>query len=74
MNRPMTQSVNPRALLNSMMNNPQVMNNPMAASVLNSYRAGNSEELSKVTGNIFQEYGTTVDDVRKQFSQQFGLK
>lgn len=67
-------NVNPRALLSSMMNNPQVMNNPMAASVLNSYRAGNSEELSKVTGNIFQEYGTNVDDVRKQFSQQFGLK
>lgn len=72
MNR--TMNVNPRALLSSMMNNPQVMNNPMAASVLNSYRAGNSEELSKVTGNIFQEYGTNVDDVRKQFSQQFGLK
>ncbi len=72
MNR--TMNVNPRALLSSMMNNPQVMNNPMASSVLNSYRAGNSEELSKVTGNIFQEYGTNVDDVRKQFSQQFGLK
>lgn len=72
MNRAM--NVNPRALLSNMMNNPQVMNNPMAAIVLNSYRAGNSEELSKVTGNIFQEYGTNVDDVRKQFSQQFGLK
>ena len=72
MNRAM--NVNTRALLSSMMNNPQVMNNPMAASVRNSYRAGNSEELSKVTGNIFQEYGTNVDDVRKQFSQQFGLR
>lgn len=72
MNRAM--NVNPRVLLSNMMNNPQVMNNPMAASVLNSYRAGNSEELSKVTGNIFHEYGTNVDDVRKQFSQQFGLK
>ena len=72
MNR--TMNVNPRALLSNMMNNPQVMNNPMAASVLNWYRAGNSEELSRVTGNIFQEYGTNVDDVRKQFSQQFGLK
>ena len=67
-------SMNPRALLSSMMNNPQVMNNPMAASVLNSYKSGNSEELSKVTGNIFKEYGTTVDDVRQQFSQKFGLR
>lgn len=50
------------------------MSNPMAASVLNSYKSGNSEELNKVTGNIFQEYGTTVDDIKKQFSQQFGLK
>ena len=72
MNR--TIPMNPKAFLNNMMNNPQVMNNPMAASVLNSYRAGNSEELNKVTGNIFQEYGTTLDDVKKQFSQQFGLK
>ena len=67
-------SMNPRSLLSSMMNNPQVMNNPMAASVLNSYKSGNSEELSKVTGNIFKEYGTTVDDVRQQFSQKFGLR
>lgn len=70
MNRP----VNPKTVLMSMMNNPQIMNNPMAASVLNSYKSGNSEELSKVTGNIFQEYGTNVDDVRRQFSQQFGLQ
>lgn len=70
----MNRQMNPRIMLTSMMNNPQVMNNPMAASVLNSYRSGNSEELTKVTSNIFQEYGTTVDDVRKQFSQQFGLQ
>lgn len=70
----MNRVMNPRMLLTQMMNNPQVMNNPMAASVLNSYRSGNSEELSKVTGNIFQEYGTTVEDIRRQFSQQFGLR
>lgn len=70
----MNRQVNPRVMLTSMMNNPQVMSNPMAASVLNSYKSGNSEELNKVTGNIFQEYGTTVDDIKKQFSQQFGLK
>lgn len=70
----MNNMVNPRALLTNMMNNPRVMNNPMAASVLNSYKSGNSEELSKITGNIFQEYGTSEEDVRKQFSQQFGLK
>lgn len=70
----MNRAINPKAMLTNMMNNPQVMNNPMAASVLNSYRSGNSEELSKVTGNIFQEYGTNTDDVRRQFSQQFGLK
>lgn len=70
----MNRVINPKAMLINMMNNPQVMNNPMAASVLNSYRSGNSEELNKVTGNIFQEYGTNTDDVRRQFSQQFGLK
>lgn len=70
MNRP----INPRAILQSMMNDAKVMNNPMAASVLNSYKSGNSEELNKVTGNIFQEYGTSTDDVRKRFSEQFGLK
>lgn len=70
----MNRVINPKAMLMNMMNNPQVMNNPMAASVLNSYRSGNSEELNKVTGNIFQEYGTNTDDVRRQFSQQFGLK
>lgn len=69
----MNQPINPRSILTQMMNNPQVMNNPMAASVLNSYKNGNSEELTKVTGNIFQEYGTNVEDVKKQFSKQFNL-
>lgn len=65
---------NPRMILQQMMNNPQVMNNPMAASVLNSYRSGNSDELNKVTGNIFKEYGTSADDIRKQFSQRFNIR
>ena len=70
----MNNPVNPKMILSNMMNNPQVMNNPMAASVLNSYKSGNSDELTKVTGNIFQEYGTSIDNVKKQFSQQFGLR
>lgn len=70
----MNNPVNPKMILSNMMNNPQVMNNPMAASVLNSYKSGNSDELTKVTGNIFQEYGTNIDTVKKQFSQQFGLR
>lgn len=70
----MNRTVDPRMILTNMMNNPQVMNNPMAASVLNSYKSGNSEELGKITGNIFEEYGTNAENVRKQFSQQFGLK
>lgn len=70
----MNNPVNPKMILSNMMNNPQVMNNPMAASVLNSYKSGNSDELTKVTGNIFQEYGTNIDNVKRQFSQQFGLR
>ena len=70
----MNNPVNPKMILSNMMNNPQVMNNQMAASVLNSYKSGNSDELTKVTGNIFQEYGTNIDNVKRQFSQQFGLK
>ena len=70
----MNNPVNPKMVLSNMMNNPQVMNNPMAASVLNSYKSGNSDELTKVTGNIFQEYGTNIDNVKRQFSQQFGLR
>ena len=45
----MNNPVNPKMILSNMMNNPQVMNNPMAASVLNSYKSGNSDELTKVT-------------------------
>lgn len=70
----MNRSVNPKAVLTSMMNNPNVMNNPMAASVLNSYKTGNAEELGRVTSNIFQEFGTTTESVKQQFSRQFGLQ
>ena len=70
----MNRMINPKTILMNMMNNPQIMSNSMAASVLNSYKSGNSKELGEITGNIFEEYGTNAEDVRKQFSQQFGLK
>lgn len=67
------QQINPKSILLSMMNDRRTMENPTAASILNSYKNGDSKKLSELTDNVFQEYGTSADNMKKQYSQQFGL-
>ncbi|MDO4803032.1 MAG: hypothetical protein Q4A15_12775 [Prevotellaceae bacterium] len=48
-----------------MINDPRVQSNPMAQNALNMYRNHDTEGLKKMTENLCKEYGTSVEEVRK---------
>lgn len=52
-------------VLGKMINDPRVQSNPMAQNALNMYRNHDTEGLKKMTENLCKEYGTSVEEVRK---------
>ena len=65
---------NPQAFLQKMMNDSQIMQNPMAKNAMEMYINGDTKGLQTMAENLCKERGTTVDDVKKQIMDQFGMK
>ena len=65
---------NPQAFLQKMMNDSQIMQNPMAKNAMEMYKNGDTKGLQTMAENLCKERGTTVDDVKKQIMDQFGMK
>ena len=65
---------NPQAFMQQMMNNSQIMQNPIARNALEMYKSGDSQGLKSKAENLCKERGTTVDDVKSQIMAQFGMK
>ena len=65
---------NPQAFMQQMMNNSQVMRNPMAKNAIQMYQKGDAQGLQAMAENLAKERGTTVDDMKSQIMAQFGMK
>ncbi|MCD7724326.1 MAG: hypothetical protein LUI12_02030 [Clostridiales bacterium] len=65
---------NPQQMIQQMMNNSQIMQNPMAKNAINMYQKGDMDGLRTMANNLAKERGTTVDDVKSSIMQQFGMK
>ena len=65
---------NPQAFLQQMMNNSQIMRNPMAKNAMEMYQKGDTKGLQTMAENLAKERGTTVDDIKSQIMAQFGMK
>ena len=65
---------NPQAFLQKMMNDSQIMQNPLAKNAMEMYKNGDTKGLQAMAENLAKERGTTVDDVKKQIMDQFGMK
>lgn len=65
---------NPQAMLQKMMGNSQIAQNPMAINAMEMFQSGNIDGLKSLAENLAKEKGTTVDDVRNGIMQQFGMK
>ena len=65
---------NPKEFLNQMMNNSNIMRNPMARNAIEMYKNGDSKGLQTMAENLAKERGTTVNDMKIQIMAQFGMK
>ena len=65
---------NPQAFMQQMMNNSQVMQNPLAKNAMEMYKNGDTKGLQAMAENLAKERGTTVDDIKSQIMSQFGMK
>lgn len=65
---------NPQAFIQQMMNNSQVMQNPIARKAMDMYKSGDMQGLQTMAENLAKERGTTVDDIKSQIMAQFGMK
>lgn len=71
MNNPFTlmQAVqNPQMLLQNMVNDPRVANDPRARKTIEMWQNHDTQGLMDMATNICREYGTTPDDVRRQLN------
>ena len=65
---------NPQAFIQQMMNNSKIMQNPMVKNAIQMYQNGDEKGLKDMAENLAKERGTTVDDMKSQIMDQFGMK
>ena len=65
---------NPQEFIQQIMNNSQIMQNPMAKNAMEMYKSGDTQGLQAMAENLAKERGTTVDDMKSQIMAQFGMK
>ena len=65
---------NPRAFIQQMMNNSQIMQNPIMQNAMQMYQKGDMQGLQAMAENLAKERGTTVDDIKSQIMAQYGMK
>lgn len=65
---------NPQQIIGQMMNNNQLMQNPMIKNAMQMYQKGDTKGLQNMAENLAKEKGMNVDDVKNNVMQQFGMK
>lgn len=64
---------NPQAFMQQMMNNSQVMQNPIAKNAMEMYKNGDSKGLRTMAENLCKERGATPQQVQEIIKKQFGM-
>ena len=63
---------NPQAFIQQMMNNSQIMQNPMAKNAMEMAQNGNTQGVEQMARNLCKEKGLNADDVFNQIKSRFG--
>ena len=64
---------NPQEFIQHMMNNSQVMQNPMIRNAIQMYQSGDTQGLQAMAENLCKERGTTPQQVQEMIKKQFGM-
>lgn len=65
---------NSQAFMQQMMNNSQIMQNPMAKNAMEMYQNGDTKGLQTMAENLCKEKGISVDDVKQNVLKMIGQK
>ena len=63
---------NPQAFIQQMMNNSQIMQNPIAKNAMEMAQNGNMQGIEQMARNLCKEKGLNADDVFNQIKSGFG--
>ena len=63
---------NPQEFMQQMMNNSQVMRNPMAKNAMEMAQNGNMQGIEQMARNLCKEKGLNADDVFNQIKSGLG--
>ena len=63
---------NPQAFIQQIMNNSQIMQNPMARNAMEMAQQGNMQGIEQMARNLCKEKGLNADDVFNQIKSGFG--
>lgn len=69
----MIKSGNPQQIIQQMMNNSQIMSNPMAKNAMQMAQKGDSKGIEQMARNLCKEKGLNPDDVMNQIKGNFGM-
>lgn len=64
---------NPQQFLQSMMNNSQVMGNPMAKNAIDMMQRGDAKGVEQMARNLCKEKGVNPDEIMQQIKNKFGM-
>ena len=64
---------NPQTFIQKMMNNSQVMSNPMAKNIIDMAQKGDVEGIEQMGRNIAKEKGIDFDKAFSDFKKQFQI-
>lgn len=63
----------PQAILQKMMGNSQIAQNPMAMNAMEMFQSGNIDGVKSLAENLAKEKGANIEDVRNGIMKQFGM-
>ncbi len=64
---------NPQAFIQQIMNNSQIMQNPIAKNAIQMYQRGDQQGLNELADNLCKERGVNRQNFEKQIKSQFGM-
>lgn len=65
--------MNNQFILNQILRNPQIQNNPMAKNAIEMYQRGDLKGLNEMANNIAREKGVDLNEITQNIKNQFGL-
>ena len=64
---------NPQAFIQQMMNNSQIMQNPIAKNAIGMAQSGDTKGIEQMARNLCREKGINPDEMIKQIKSRMGM-